>query len=216
MDIILLERVEKLGQMGDVVKVKDGYARNYLLPQKKALRATSANKETFEAQRAALEKQNAARRGDAEKNSVSIDGKTAVLLRQASESGQLYGSVSARDVADAASALGVAVDRKHVSLDRAIKSLGVYPVRIFLHPEVPTTVQVIVARSETEAQTARERLAAGGDGNAALVGGGETEVEAKTFFEEGAGPAAEASAEAAPADEKPAKKKRRGMGESQD
>ena len=201
MDIILLERVEKLGQMGDVVKVKDGYARNYLLPQKKALRATAANKQRFEGQRAALEKQNAALRSDAEKNASTLDGKTAVLLRQASESGQLYGSVSARDVADAASALGVTVDRKHVSLDRAIKSLGVYPVRVFLHPEVPTTVKVIVARSQAEADVAKERLAAGGDANSVLVGGGEAEVEAETFFEEGAAPKAE-QAEVAPADRK--------------
>lgn len=218
MDIILLERVEKLGQMGDVVKVKDGYARNYLLPQKKALRATAANREQFEGQRAALEKQNAARRSDAEKNASALDGKTAVLLRQASESGQLYGSVSARDVADAASMLGIAVDRKHVSLDRAIKSLGVYPVRVFLHPEVPTTVQVIVARSQSEADMAKERIAAGADANAVLVGGGEAEVEAETFFEEGAAPKAEPAAEAAaaPAEEKAGKKKRRSMGDSQD
>ena len=194
MEIILLERVEKLGNMGDVVRVKDGYARNYLLPQRKALRATADNRQHFEARRTDLEQSNAERRTEAEKSAGSLDGRICVLLRQASDSGQLYGSVTARDVAAAASEFGVAVDRRQVQLDQTIKTLGVQSVQIFLHPEVPSTVQIIVARTETEAETQRQALTRG-EGAAAETGArpadGEAEtatVEAEVFFEEGAGP----------------------------
>lgn len=210
MEVILLERVEKLGQMGQVVKVKDGFARNYLLPQKKALRATAANRERFETQRVDLEKQNVTLRTSAEKNAGALDGKTCVLLRQASESGQLYGSVSARDIAEAASTLGVTVDRRQVSLDRAIKNLGTHSLRIFLHPEVPTTVQVIVARSEEEADVEKKRLA-GVAVSGAAAEGGETPA-AEQFFEEGVAPAATPAGEAA-AEAAPKKRKRKAKAE---
>jgi large subunit ribosomal protein L9 len=212
MEVILLERVEKLGQMGQVVRVKDGFARNYLLPQKKALRATAANRERFEVERAALEKTNAARRSDAEKNASALDGKTCVLLRQASESGQLYGSVTARDVAEAASTLGVSVTRTQVSLDRPIKNLGTHTVRVFLHPEVPTTVKVIVARSEAEAEIEKQR-AAGVAVAGAAAGGEEGTAVAEQFFEEGAAPGSEAAPEGEAAaegeGEAPKRKKRK-------
>jgi large subunit ribosomal protein L9 len=191
MEVILLERVEKLGQMGQVVRVKDGYARNYLLPKKKALRATAANRERFEKERVALEKVNASRRSDAEKNSSNLDGKTCVLLRQASESGQLYGSVTARDVAEAASTVGVGVTRTQVSLDRPIKNLGTHTVRVFLHPEVPATVKVIVARSEAEAEIEKKR-GEGIDVTGMEAGAPEGAAAAAQFFEEGAGPRTEA------------------------
>lgn len=216
MEVILLEKVEKLGQMGQVVRVKDGYARNYLLPKKKALRATAANHERFEKERVALEKVNAARRSAAETNAGALDGKTCVLLRQASESGQLYGSVTARDVAEAASSLGVTVTRTQVSLDRPIKNLGTHTVRVFLHPEVPTTVKVIVARSEAEAEIEKQR-AAGVDVSGTTAGGGEGTAAAEQFFEEGAGPRTEAAgeAEAAPAEgEAPKRKKRKAKAET--
>lgn len=215
MEVILLERVEKLGQMGQVVKVKDGFARNYLLPKKKALRATAANREKFEKQRVDLEKQNAAMRSSAEKNSTQLDGKTCVLLRQASESGQLYGSVTARDIAEAASTLGVAVNRTQVSLDRTIKNLGTHSVRIFLHPEVPTTVQVIVARSEAEAEMEKQRLA-GVDVSGTTAEGPEGEAAAEQFFDEGAGPRTEAAAEpAAEGEAAPKKKKKKAKAEAE-
>ena len=215
MEVILLERVEKLGQMGQVVKVKDGFARNYLLPKKKALRATAANREKFEKQRVDLEKQNAAMRSTAEKNSTQLDGKTCVLLRQASESGQLYGSVTARDIAEAASTLGVAVNRTQVSLDRTIKNLGTHTVRVFLHPEVPTTVQVIVARSEAEAEVEKQRLA-GVDVSGATAEGAEGEAAAEQFFDDGAGPRTEAAAEpAAEGEAAPKKKKKKAKGDAE-
>src|SRR5919108_4669480 len=130
MDVILLERIEKLGQMGDVVKVKPGFARNYLLPQKKALRATEANKARFAQQRAQLEATNLARRQEAEKISGKVDGLTVVIIRQAGETGHLYGSVSARDVAPAVTGAGVTIDRDQVLMDRPIKMLGLHPVRV--------------------------------------------------------------------------------------
>lgn len=152
MDVILLERVSKLGHMGDVVKVKEGYARNFLLPRGKALRANEANKAKFEAQRAGLETKNAEARKGAESEARKLDGKSFVIIRQAGESGQLYGSVSPRDIAEAASAAsGVAVNRNHVELLSPIKTIGVYTVAVALHPEVPVNVQVNVARSEDEA-----------------------------------------------------------------
>ena len=136
MEVILLERVEKLGQMGEVVKVKDGYARNFLLPRKKALRATEANKKVFETQRAQLEAQNLAKKGEAEKVAAKMVGLSVALLRQAGDSGQLYGSVSARDIADAITAAGFTVSRNQVNLTTPIKAVGVYTVKVALHPEV--------------------------------------------------------------------------------
>jgi large subunit ribosomal protein L9 len=152
MDVILLERVEKLGAIGDVVKVKDGFARNYLLPRKKALRANEANRKVFEANRAKIEEDNAHRRSDAEKASKGIDGKTVQLIRQASNTGQLYGSVSARDIVDALAADGAHVTKSQVVLDRPIKTIGMHEVKIALHPEVSVTVKVNVARSPEEAE----------------------------------------------------------------
>lgn len=151
MEVILLERVEKLGAIGDVVRVKDGFARNYLLPRKKALRANEANRKVFEANRARIEEENANRRGDAEKESKGIGGKTVQLIRQASNTGQLYGSVSARDIVDALDADGAKVTKSQVVLDRPIKAIGLHEVKIALHPEVSITVKVNVARSPEEA-----------------------------------------------------------------
>ncbi len=151
-DIILLERVEKLGQMGQVVKVKPGFARNYLLPQKKALRATKSNLAFFETQKAQLQSVNAERRIAAEAAAGGIVGAELVIIRQAGESGLLYGSVSARDVAEAAKAGGYTIERRHVQIDPPIKTLGLFPVRIVLHPEVSLNVTVNVARSADEAK----------------------------------------------------------------
>jgi len=151
MEVILLERVEKLGAIGDVVKVKDGFARNYLLPNKKALRANESNRKLFEANRARIEEDNANRRSDAEKSSTGVDGKSVKLIRQASNTGQLYGSVSARDIAEALEGVGAHVTKSQVVLDRPIKAIGLHEVRIALHPEVAVTVKVNVARSPEEA-----------------------------------------------------------------
>jgi large subunit ribosomal protein L9 len=151
MEVILLERVENLGAIGDVVKVKDGFARNYLLPRKKALRANEANRKVFEANRAKIEEDNANRRSDAEKASKGVDGKSVQLIRQASNTGQLYGSVSARDIAEALEGVGAHVAKSQVVLDRPIKAIGMHEVKIALHPEVAVTVKVNVARSPEEA-----------------------------------------------------------------
>ncbi len=151
MDVILLERIGHLGQMGDVVRVKDGYARNFLLPSGKALRATDANRQKFERDRAVLEQRNAERRATAQGDAGQIDGKSFVLIRQAGESGQLYGSVSTRDIAEAASAAGTHVERNQVLLDTPIKAIGLHQVRIALHPEVVIEVIANVARSPDEA-----------------------------------------------------------------
>jgi large subunit ribosomal protein L9 len=151
MEVILLERVEKLGAIGDVVKVKDGFARNYLLPRKKALRANDANRKVFETNRGRIEEENANRRSDAEKGAKNVDGKTVQLIRQASNTGQLYGSVSARDIIDALEAVGATVTKSQVVLDRPIKAIGLHEVKIALHPEVAVTVKVNVARSPEEA-----------------------------------------------------------------
>ena len=152
MKVILLERVERLGLLGDVVTVKDGFARNYLLPRSKALRASEANLKVFETQRQDIEARNAKAREAAEKSAGKIDGKGYVIIRQAGESGQLYGSVSGRDVADAVQAEGGGIDRAQVVLDRPIKTLGIHPVRVRLHPEVTITIDVNVARSIDEAE----------------------------------------------------------------
>jgi len=151
MEVILLERVEKLGAIGDVVRVKDGFARNYLLPRKKALRANEANRKLFETNRARIEEENAARRGDAEKAAKGVDGKRVQLIRQASNTGQLYGSVSARDIVEALEAEGAKVTKSQVVLDRPIKSIGMHEVKVALHPEVAVTIKVNVARSPEEA-----------------------------------------------------------------
>jgi large subunit ribosomal protein L9 len=152
MDVILLERVEKLGGIGDVVSVKPGFARNFLLPRKKALRANEANRKVFEANRAQIEADNAARRSDAEKASKDVDGKAVTLIRQASNTGQLYGSVSVRDIVEALEAEGVKVQKNQVVLDRPIKAIGVNTVKVALHPEVAVSITVNVARSPEEAE----------------------------------------------------------------
>lgn len=153
MEVILLERVEKLGQMGDVVSVKDGFARNFLLPKKKALRATEGNKAVFEADRARLEADNLERKSEAEAVAAQMTDVKVIMVRAAGESGQLYGSVSSRDISDAVSEAGVKVARSQVVLDRAIKTVGLHDVVIRLHPEVTVTVVVNIARSADEAET---------------------------------------------------------------
>jgi large subunit ribosomal protein L9 len=145
--VILLERVEKLGQMGQVVKVKPGYARNFLLPQKKAMRATKENLAYFETQRVQLEANNLQRKAEAGEVGAKLEGLTVVLIRQAGESGQLYGSVAARDIAVEVTAAGFTVDKQQIVLSRPIKTLGLHPVRVMLHPEVGVTVTANVAQS---------------------------------------------------------------------
>ena len=172
MEVILLERIEKLGQMGDVVKVKPGFARNFLLPQKKALRANKDNLAFFEKQRAQLEAINLKRRDEAQAVAGKMEGLKVLMVRQAGEGGQLYGSVSGRDVADAVKTAGFTIERNQVNLDSPIKTLGSYPVRVALHPEV--TVTVTVARSQEEA----ERAAAAAE-EAAAEQSAEAEVEAE-------------------------------------
>ena len=152
MQVILLERVAKLGQMGEVVKVKDGYARNFLLPQGKALRASEDNIKSFEARKSQLEAQNLETKNEAEKVAGKLDGETFIVIRSASDSGALYGSVTTRDAAEAATAAGFTVDRKQVVLTRPIKELGLHTVEVVLHPEVTATVTLNVARSNEEAE----------------------------------------------------------------
>jgi large subunit ribosomal protein L9 len=151
-EVILLERIEALGQMGEVVKVKPGYARNFLLPQKKAMRATKDNLAYFEKQRTQLEAQNLKRRQDAEGVAKKLEGLQVVILRQAGETGQLYGSVATRDVADAVTAAGFTVDRRQILLDQPIKTLGIFKTRVALHPEVIVGISANVAQSDEEAQ----------------------------------------------------------------
>jgi large subunit ribosomal protein L9 len=188
MEVILLERVSKLGHMGEVVKVKDGYARNFLLRQGKALRATDANKAKFERERAALEARNAERRAAAGEEAKSLDGQTFTLIRQAGESGQLYGSVSPRDIADAAASAGVKVDRGHIQLMAPIKTIGLYQVVVSPHPEVEITVTVNVARSPEEAAA----QARGEDLSGPVSDRAEIRAAAEALFEEAQ---AEAAAE---------------------
>ena len=159
MEVILLERVAKLGHMGDKVRVKDGFARNFLLPRGKALRATEANKKKFESQRADLESRNLELRRDASEQSAKLDGKSFVIIRQAGETGQLYGSVSARDIAEAITAAGFPTHRNTISLLHPIKTLGLHTTPVHLHPEVEATVTINVARSPEQA----ERQAKGED-----------------------------------------------------
>ncbi len=151
MDVILLERIERLGQIGDVVKVKQGFARNFLLPTKKALRATAENKKRFEEQRAQIEANNLKRRDEAEKIKGKVDGLKVVIIRQASETGILFGSVSSRDISEGVTKAGFTVDRRQVILDKPIKTLGLHDVRVALHPEVIVKVTANVAKSEDEA-----------------------------------------------------------------
>jgi large subunit ribosomal protein L9 len=183
MEVILLERVAKLGQMGDTVRVRDGFARNFLLPQGKALRATKENKARFEAMKTELEARNLEFRGDAEKVAKKLDGQGFVVLRQASETGQLYGSVSARDLAALITEGGFAVNRNQVAINAPIKSVGMHKVPIALHPEVSVTVMVSVARNADEAQ----RLARGEDitrrEEAAPTEAAEAAAAAEAFFE---------------------------------
>jgi large subunit ribosomal protein L9 len=209
MDVILLERIARLGQMGDVVRVKDGYARNYLLPQGKALRANEASKKRFESERVHLEARNLERKQEADAVSGKIAGQTFVIIRQAGETGQLYGSVSARDIVEAMSGAGTTVARNQVALNQPIKSIGLHPVKIALHPEVESAVTINVARSEDEAA----RQARGED----LTRGERDEMpeeapEAATEADEPAAAGEESAAPMAateePAAEAPAPKKR--------
>jgi len=188
MQVILLERVEKLGQMGDEVKVKDGFARNFLLPQKKALRATKVNREYFATQKAHLEANNLERKKDAEAVAAKLSGQVFMLLRQAGDRGQLYGSVSPRDIAEIITNGGFTVSRTQVPLDKAIKSIGLFPLTVVLHPEVRVTVTINVARTEEEA----ERQAKGEDVLAEKTDAEEAVVAAEELFEEGAAPEEEA------------------------
>ncbi len=194
MQVILLERVEKLGQMGDEVKVKDGFARNYLLPKKKALRATDANREYFKTQKSQLEAHNLAQKKEADAISGKLSGKIFMMLRQAGDRGQLYGSVSPRDIADVITAGGFNVSRGQVPLDKAIKTIGLHDVNVVLHPEVPVKVTVNVARTEDEA----DRQARGEDvlAEAAEEEAAEAAPSTEALFEEGAAPKAADDAEA--------------------
>ena len=191
MEVILLERIERLGQMGDVVRVKPGYARNFLLPRKKALRKTKDNLTYFESRRAELEANNLKRRSEAEAVAKKAENIQVVLVRQASDMGQLYGSVRPRDVSDAVSAEGVKVESSQVKLDIPIKTLGLHKLRVALHPEVSITVTVNVARSAEEAKLQAE--------GKSVTAAAEEEVAVTDVFEPGAAPAAEGEAEGEPA-----------------
>jgi large subunit ribosomal protein L9 len=158
MEIILLERIEKLGTIGDVVNVKDGYARNFLLPNKKALRSNEANRKVFEANRERLETENAARREEAAKAGANVDGAELTLIRASSNSGQLYGSVSVKDIADALKAQGFDINKSQIILERPIKTLGLFDVKVALHPEVRVTVKANVARSDDEAELQKQGI----------------------------------------------------------
>lgn len=204
-EVILLERIERLGTMGQTVKVRPGFARNYLLPQKKALRATKANLELFEKQRAELEAQNAAKRAEAEKLATKVDGVKVVIIRQASEMGMLYGSVTARDVAEAAKDAKHPIDRLMVQIDTPIKTLGLFPVKVKLHPEVAVKITVNVARSPEEAIIQAEKGAALIKAAAAAAA---AEAEVAMVEAIGTDAAPVASEEAAEEGEKKAKKPR--------
>jgi len=158
MEIILLERIEKLGTIGDVVNVKDGYARNFLLPNKKALRSNEANRKVFEANRERLETENAARRDEAAKAGANVDGTELTLIRASSNSGQLYGSVNVKDIADALKDKGFDINKSQIILERPIKTLGLFDVKVALHPEVRVTVKANVARSDDEAELQKQGI----------------------------------------------------------
>jgi len=216
LQVILLERVENLGQMGDVVKVKQGYARNFLLPQKKALRATKDNVSYFESRRAHLEADNLSKKGEAEAVAAKMDKARIIIVRQAGESGQLYGSVSARDIADGLTAGGYTVEKRQVVIDRPIKLIGIHTVRVVLHPEVSVNVHVNVGQSEDEAKLQGERFDRGEspvllktEADAAEVASQAAHAAAAAAFVPPA--AAEAEAEPTPpaeTEEKPAKAKK--------
>ena len=222
MEVILLQRIEKLGQMGQTVKVKAGYARNYLLPRRKAIRATDDNKAKFEKQRAQLEATNLAKRTEAEAISGKVEGLTVVIIRQAGETGQLYGSVSARDIATAATKAGVTIDRNQILMDRPLKDLGLHPIRVALHPEVIVNITANVAKSEEEAE---HQLKAGH----AIVGTAAEEArsldemleqveqaaEGETT-EKAEKPAKKAKAEKAEKSEKPEKTEKKAKGQKAD
>ena len=205
MNVILLERIEKLGQIGDVVSVKPGFARNYLLPQKKAMRATNENLAHFENQRAQIEADNLSRRREAEAVAEKLEDFSIVVIRQAGESGQLYGSVNPRDIAQSVEDNGVTVDRRQVALERAIKTLGLHDVKLRLHPEVTVSIVVNVARSEEEAaaQIRAGRMVTEAEREAAEAAA-EAEIEAvivaETEEEETDEQSGEAEAEAADED----------------
>lgn len=191
MEVILLERIAKLGQMGDVVRVRDGFGRNFLLPKGKALRATKENRERFEGMKAELETRNLERRSEAEKVAEKLDGKSFVVLRQAAEGGQLYGSVSSRDIASLLGDNGYKVERSQIMLNAPLKVIGMHSVPVALHPEVQSTITVTIARSADEA----ERLARGEDVLARREETEEEEAEAaaaaaaaEAFFEPGTAP----------------------------
>jgi large subunit ribosomal protein L9 len=194
MDVILLERIAKLGQMGDKVRVRDGYARNFLLPQGKALRATEANRKRFESERSQLEARNLERRGEAEAVAVKLDGQSFVVVRQAGETGQLYGSVSTRDLTEILDEAGFKVSRNQVELTQPIKTIGLHRVAIALHPDVESAITVNIARSNDEA----ERQARGEDLTSAPIDeteeSGADEADAETT--EATGEAADAEGEA--------------------
>lgn len=212
MDVILLERIEKLGQMGDVVSVKPGFARNFLLPKGKALRANAANKTHFEAQRAQLEAENLKRKEEAEAVAAKMNDLKVVLIRQAGDAGQLYGSVTARDVADGVKEAGVTIGRSQVALDKPIKTIGLHDVRVELHAEVIVNVVANVARSQDEAETQEatgaavlsmaqqeeEAIAAEATAavDAAAAAAGAVAEQADAVFDEGAADAALAEADA--------------------
>ncbi len=190
-EIILLERIESLGQMGDVVKVKSGYARNFLLPKKKALRATKENVAFFETQKKALEATNVKKREEAEKLAKKVDGLKVVIIRQAAEAGQLFGSVSSRDIAEAITAAGVKVERNQVQVNQAFKLIGLFPVSVSLHPEVKSTVTLNIARSEEEAATQEKT------GKALIAMSGREEAAAAEAAKQAAAKAKAAEAAAA-------------------
>jgi large subunit ribosomal protein L9 len=201
LQVILLERVENLGQMGDVVKVKQGYARNFLLPQKKALRATKDNVSYFESRRAQLEADNLSRKSEAEAVATKMDKARIVVVRQAGETGQLYGSVAARDISDGLTAGGYTVDKRQVIIDRPIKTIGIHTVRVVLHPEVSVNAFVNVAQSEDEARLQAERFDRGESPVVLKTEADAAEVAAQTKA------AAAAFAAAEEKEEKPAKGK---------
>ena len=204
MEVVLLERIEKLGQMGDVVRVKDGYARNFLLPQKKALRANKANLERFETERAQLEAANLERKTEAESVAEKVDGESFVILRQAGEAGQLYGSVTTRDIAGLVTEGGMTITRNQVILDTPIKTVGLHEVRVSLHPEVTIAVTVNVARTEDEAERQARGEAVGAEAERLAEEAEAAALAAEEVFEdEELAEEFEASAEDAEAEETP-------------
>jgi large subunit ribosomal protein L9 len=204
MNVILLERVENLGQMGDVVRVKHGFARNFLLPQKKALRASKDNLAFFESRKAQLQADNLKKKGEAEAVAAKMTGVAVVIIRQAGESGQLYGSVAARDVAEGLTKAGYTVGKSQIVIDKPIKTIGIFDVRVVLHPEVSVAVAVNVAQSDEEAQKQAERKARGED---PVVLARTAEAEQMAAEAAAAAPAPEAADEPAAAEDAPKEKK---------